>query len=391
MNPVESIIANTVQSPPTETPEDQDDDDVITGPLATSQQVLKCQFSSWYPTFSNIEGRKRANVTIKSVIIRELPEDLEDYLLSDGVQLPADAGKFSACAHGNAEWSSDEEYENAGDEENEEASFSQEYKFPKLNQDLVNAIESLNGSVLPKMNWSAPKDATWVNGGSLKCETPGDVYVLIKSSDFCLHDVLRKAWKNCEDYDPSKTPPRLELVLRKWCSLHPSMEFRCFVRQHELIAISQRNHTQHYAHLAHDQPQILETLMMFFEATVINRFAEGEIPNYVFDVYLDQKNRVWVLDFNVWASSTDSLLFEWSELLTMDMEDDPQFRLVETANQVRQDPLASYRAPVDTLDLASLTGGVSKNFEDFMKQCQSPSQLDDAEEKGETKKLEDVD
>ena len=151
------------------------------------------------------------------------------------------------------------------------------------------------------------------------------------------------------------------------------MEFRCFVRQHELLAISQRNHTQHYAHLLQDRSRIEETLLNFFEDTIRNRFADGEIGNYVFDVYLDQKSRVWLLDFNIWAHSTDSLLFEWSELLTMDTEDDPVFRLVETANEVRQDPLASYRAPVDTLDLASLTGGTSKAFEDFMKQCESPS------------------
>lgn len=388
MNPVESIISNTIeQGPPTENPADQEE---VAGPCATSNQVLKCQFSSWYPIFSNLEGRKRTNVTIKSVIIRELPEDFEEYLLSDGVELPTNAEKLSSCANGNAEWSSDEEDNNTEDEEAGESS-SKKYDFPKLNQDLVNAIQSLDGSVLPKLNWSAPKDATWVNGGSLRCETAGDVYVLIKSSDFCLHDVLRKAWKNCQNYDPAKTPPKLELALRKWCSLHPSMEFRCFIRQHELIAISQRNHTQHYAHLLHDQNQIQEFLMKFFEDTIRERFAEGEIANYVFDVYLDKKNRVWLLDFNVWARSTDSLLFEWSELLTMDIEDEPQFRLVETANQVRQDPLASYRAPVDTLDLASLTGGVSKNFEDFMKQCQSPSQMDDDEVEEEANKLENLD
>ena len=96
----------------------------------------------------------------------------------------------------------------------------------------------------------------------------------------------------------------------------------------------------------------------------------------MFDVYLDQKNRVWLLDFNIWARSTDSLLFEWSELLTMDVDDEPIFRLVETANQVRQDPLASYRAPIDTLHLASLTGQTSKNFEDLMKLCQRPSEAD---------------
>jgi hypothetical protein len=67
------------------------------------------------------------------------------------------------------------------------------------------------------------------------------------------------------------------------------------------------------------------------------------------------------------------LLFEWSQLQTLDVEEDPHFRIVETNNQVRQDPLASYRAPIDTVNLASMTGGDVTQFEDFMKQCQKPS------------------
>lgn len=391
MNPVESIVANIGDGG---APNGFTTFDDIPGPVATTDQVLQCQFSSWYPTFSSLEGRKRSNVTIKSIIIQELPEKLEEYLLGDGVELPLDAEKLSSGAQGNTEWWSDEEDQHSENEDKDECMVEEKFHFPTLNENLSKAIESLDGAVLPKLNWSAPKDASWVNGGSLRCETPGDVYLLVKSSDFCLHDVLRKAWKESEQYrDASQAPPKLELVLRKWCNLHPSMEFRCFVRRHELIAISQRDHTQHYAHLLQDQPQIQEMLMDFFEDTIRTRFASGEVPDYVFDVYLDKKNRAWVLDFNIWARSTDSLLFDWSELLTMDTDDEPQFRLVETANQVRQDPLASYRAPIDTIDLASLTGGASKNFEEFMKQCRSPSQLNSFEEEKEeeTSKLGNVD
>ena len=371
MNPVESILVEGMdQGNPA-----QDLNDEYDGPFATSQQVLQCQFSSWYPTFSHLEGRKRKNVTIKSVIIMDLPEDLQDFLVSDGVEMPVDAQKLSSLGHGCDDWSSDEEDERSQENEDTQQAVVRNYSFPKLTEDIARAIQTLEGSVMPKLNWSAPKDAAWVNGGSLKCTTPGDVYLLVKSSDFCLHDVLRQSWEECEDYDPSQSRPKLELVLRKWCNLHPSMEFRCFIRGHEMIAISQRNHTQHYAHLLQDQRRIQAALLSFFDDTIRNRFADGQIPNYVMDVYLDQKNKVWLLDFNLWARSTDSLLFEWSELIIMDADDEPQFRLVETANQVRQDPLASYRAPIDTLNLASLTGGTSKNFEDFMKRCQQESLL----------------
>ena len=126
-------------------------------------------------------------------------------------------------------------------------------------------------------------------------------------------------------------------------------------------------------------PRIRDQLLDFFEDCIRQRFASGACANYVVDVYLDQSNRPWILDFNVWARTTDSLLFEWSELVTLDVEDDPHVRIVETANEVRQDPLASYRAPIDAVDLASMTGGDATQFEEFMKQCQKPSELDSIE------------
>lgn len=377
MNPVEDLVSTTLSNQHTQ------QIDEIPGPFAKCDEVRHCQFSNWYPKFSNLDGKKRKNVTILSIVIQQLPADFEKFLLSDGVKLPADANKLSSCAQGNSEWSSDEEDgENSGTEGDSDSQSREDlqFSFPQLNKQLEEAIVSLKGSVIPKLNWSTPKDAAWVNGGSLRCQTIGDIYLLLKSSDFCLHDVLRKAWKECGDYHNEKEAPRLELVLRKWCNLHPSMEFRCFVRQHELLAISQRQHTQHYPHLEHDHTRILTLLIDFFETNIQHNFADGVAANYIFDVYVDKKNRVWLLDFNIWAKSTDSLLFEWDELLTLDVEDDPYFRLVETANQVRQDPLASYRAPIDTVNLASVMGGDSKAFETFMKQCQNPTETDTSDE-----------
>jgi hypothetical protein len=47
--------------------------------------------------------------------------------------------------------------------------------------------------------------------------------------------------------------------------------------------------------------------------------------------------------------------------------------LVETGMEVRQDPLASYRAPIDTIHLSSITGGDATKFQEFMRLCQRPS------------------
>ena len=47
-----------------------------------------------------------------------------------------------------------------------------------------------------------------------------------------------------------------------------------------------------------------------------------------------------------------------------------RIRISDSEGKVHHDPLASYRAPIDTVDLASMTHGDSKQFEEFMKLCQ---------------------
>ena len=39
------------------------------------------------------------------------------------------------------------------------------------------------------------------------------------------------------------------LVLRKWYDLRPEREWRCFVRSHRLVAVCQRDPTQHFPQL----------------------------------------------------------------------------------------------------------------------------------------------
>ncbi len=52
------------------------------------------------------------------------------------------------------------------------------------------AIKDLGGTVFPKLNWSAPRDAAWIShNASLRCATPGDVFLLLKSSEFVSHDL----------------------------------------------------------------------------------------------------------------------------------------------------------------------------------------------------------
>jgi hypothetical protein len=302
-----------------------DDGHALLLPKPTAAEVHACQFSSWYYTFRNMDttsstdivgnsnnnysdniynkkrNKLRKNITIESVIIRPLPSDFIQYLLSDGVRLPECATKVSSCM--NDDNNIDDVNNSSEDENNFDATDDDDepettYSFPCLTQQVQSSINQLGNICMPKMNWSSPKDATWINCGSLKCSTPGDVYLLLKSSDFIVFD-LEKAWEDlhveesseeievtknvdnsgatgvsaavnqlellvtdesshasvtlapsheCTTNNKDNTTDIIEqqhqqlsreefeheLILRKWCNLHPSMEFRCFIYEHEL-------------------------------------------------------------------------------------------------------------------------------------------------------------
>jgi hypothetical protein len=152
---------------------------------------------------------------------------------------------------------SDNESEDTKSEatENEDSWLANIPSFPDLERRIAEAIEKLGGTVFPKLNWTAPRDAGWVAlNNSLKCTSPADVFLLLKSSDFVAHD-LGNPYQMSRDEGPPEHPSdgrpadELHLVLRKWIEVEPSMEFRCFVKDRELVGISQRDTFNFYPFL----------------------------------------------------------------------------------------------------------------------------------------------
>lgn len=177
---------------------------------------------------------------------------------------------------------------------------------------------------MPKLNWSAPKDATWINANTMDCRTPQDVYMLLKSSDFVTHD-LEHAFVDCVDSPDSNVTTDdipYHLSLRKTVpNYNPSVEFRCFVRERKLLCICQRD-LNHFDFLFKMQDKLRSLIKEFFEIRLRDSFPD---PNFVFDVYVPQPyDRVWLVDFNPWAPRTDPLLFSWLELLTMPDPPEPE-------------------------------------------------------------------
>ena len=152
----------------------------------------------------------------------------------------------------------------------------------------------------------------------MECQTPNDIYLLLKSSDFVTHD-LAHAFDDTAS-QPTTEDPEIpyHLVLRKWITLNPSVEFRCFVRNRRLIALCQRD-LNHFEFLFKMEDKLRNTIQGFFDSKIRDTFPD---PNFTFDVYIPPPHdKVWIVDFNPWAVRTDPLLFSWLELLTMEVPD----------------------------------------------------------------------
>lgn len=337
-----------------------------------------------------------------------------EYLRADGIVLPSeddinlpssnetDNGTFSYSVSPSSE---------TGDEEPDPSA-----AWLDIHQKIKSIIAELDGSIVPKLNWSAPKDATWISAtNSMECNTPNDIYLLLKSSDFITHD-LEHAFDDCEseggddalssnDATDLSEPEAgcsarelrqipYHLVLRKTIpSMTTSLEFRCFVRARHLLCICQRD-LNHYPFLDALKTTLLKLIQTFFETSLQKSFSDD---SFVFDVYIPPPHgKVWLIDINPWAPRTDPLLFSWLEILEMkggeqggatkDQEDtdsnnesdgdgseefifEPEFRLVR-----RDDPEAygfntpqysAHKLPKDVVD-ASADGG--SGLRDFMGQ-----------------------
>jgi len=304
------------------------------------EEVLACAFGCWYEQFKP--------VTFKSEVLR-VPEAFVQYLNSDGIRVScSDAASDSSWDDAASPQRARETESDSSDSETVEASF------PEFQDQIRAAIERLGGAVLPKLNWSAPKDARWLQT-TLKCTSPQDVISLLKASDFVAHD-LGHAFEHCNS---SRTrPDEFTLVLRRWRELHESNEFRCFVSGGNLFAVSQRQTSVHFEHLSE------QTEMDAFKREIRSFFVDhiqGVFPlrRYAFDVYVGSapQRRVRLVDFSPWGPTTDACLFDWQELTELAADhvgEDVDFRVVRSESETQGKAEKYSQLP---LELAQLSAG----------------------------------
>ncbi|XP_075493764.1 uncharacterized protein LOC142531499 [Primulina tabacum] len=310
------------------------------------EEINRCQIQEWYPKFKS--------VSIKS-IIHDLPESFVDYLLDDSgpFLLPVSISNDDALPNRVCNPEDEEDFvvsEGSDDEAEQPISAP---CFPEFEMEIKASIESLGGAVFPKLNWSAPKDSSWISPtGNLRCTTFNEIALLLRSSDSLVNDLCH-AYDSCSDKSASR-PTRFFLALRKWYpSMQPGMEFRCFVCNKVLIGICQREVTSFYPALLARKPDLKMMIQEFFMEKVQENF---ESESYTFDIYVTRDERVKLLDFNPWGAFTLPLLFTWEELEEKLKEEDHdlEFRIVESRLGIR--PGLKTAVPYDYLDTSPGSG-----------------------------------
>ncbi|XP_051222460.1 uncharacterized protein [Lolium perenne] len=272
--------------------------------------------------------------------------------------------------------------------------------FPELEAAVDAAIADLGGAALPKLNWSAPKDAVFMAAdATTRCTCFAEVAMLLRASDCIAHDLV-SARASCQDFvrpegvrrnarqgtgalpngvessngsGPLNDPARDEadsdtseeddswledgfqyyLALRKWYpGLRPESEFRCFVWGRKLVGVSQRDPSAYYPSLPGWRAEVQPKIEDFFDDIVEPQFAS---ENYTFDVSVRADGRVKLIDFNPWGGYTLPLMFEWEELEEEQRGDDElEFRVVMQQGAVR--PGLMTAVPYDMLDWGDGSG-----------------------------------
>ena len=113
------------------------------------------------------------------------------------------------------------------------------------------------------------------------------------------------------------------ILIRQWNDLlEPSMEFRCFVYQSNLTAISQYNYYCKYYHLQNDQiiQQIKRTIENYWQERIqplLSPFPE-KYSNYIIDIGLIENKLTnqydcIVIEMNPFERTTNPSLFDWTK------------------------------------------------------------------------------
>lgn len=126
------------------------------------------------------------------------------------------------------------------------------------------------------------------------------------------------------------------ILVRRWHNIAVDMEFRGFVKDGRLTALSQYNHMIFSKRLLDNKDEILSLITTFFNEKVKPKIENTKFKDAIVDFALtgkrfadvqapaDHEDKVWVIEINPFLFTTDPGLFDWErdrDLLLRGRED----------------------------------------------------------------------
>lgn len=190
--------------------------------------------------------------------------------------------------------------------------------------------------VFVRLGSRSPKDSFWwwhapereANGGPWPIITGAEAMsALLETSERVNDDLLQAV---AEDYSPW-------IWARAWQDIEPWQEFRCFVRDGQLIGISQYDYMERrfFPQLARDKGLYASAVTLFVNKRVLPVL---HIPSAVVDVFVTVEGMpsgrgrtvsAKLLEINPYFDLTDPCLFSWDELDNLKTTDLPVVKIRE--------------------------------------------------------------
>ena len=123
---------------------------------------------------------------------------------------------------------------------------------------------------------------------------------------------------------------KVNISVRKWdptVARHPGMEFRGFVYNNQLNAVSQYDDVLYYPNVVQYREVICTRIKAFFEQHV--KEALQEHKNYVVDFFVGPE-KVYLIEINPFHNGAGACLFTWREHREVFMNGPFEFRVVES-------------------------------------------------------------
>ncbi|KAK0044948.1 cell division cycle protein 123 [Biomphalaria pfeifferi] len=206
----------------------------------------------------------------------------------------------------------------------------------RLQDKIDQFIEQERGFVFVKLSGRSPKDAPMVQSQfktiymqhlmkanpsdrfnentQIKCLLQANFESLQMSSSQEVLDACLRSERVYQDMLLALAVPerfRENFIIRKFVNFDVDMEFRGFVYNQRLTALSQYNYLIFSERLKNERNFYLKLIQNFFLQFIAPKL-EHFVSNYVIDFGVsDNGSQVWVIEINPFLITTDAALFSW--------------------------------------------------------------------------------